>query len=328
MRDRLSHAFERFIDVRERSDAEIADLLRELEVDIAVDLAGFTGAARTGIFALRPAPVQVNFLGYTGTMGAPYFDYIVADEMVIPEEQRVHYAEKVVYLPDVFQVNDARRRIAESTPARSDVGLAEGAFVFCSFNNSFKIAPPVFERWMRLLRDVDGSVLWLLDGGPEVSANLRREAQARGVDPERLVFARKVPHEDHLARHRLADLFLDTLPFNAHTTASDALWAGLPVVTCLGTTFAGRVAASLLQAVGLPELITHSLDEYEAMALRLARDPPSLATIKGKLANQRTTFPLFDTDRFRRHLEAAYVAMWERYQRGEVSVAFEVARNA
>jgi predicted O-linked N-acetylglucosamine transferase (SPINDLY family) len=324
MRERLVRAFERFIDVRQRSDDEIAALLLEHEVDIAVDLAGFTGGARTGIFARRAAPVQVNFLGYTATMGAPYYDYIVADPVAIPEEQREHYAESVVYLPDSFQVNDGQRRIAENTPTRADAGLPDGGFVFCSFNNSFKITPPVFERWMRLLRNVDGSVLWLMDGGADVVANLRREAQAQGIAPERLVFATKVPHEDHLARHRLADLFVDTLPFNAHTTASDALWAGLPVVTCAGTTFAGRVAASLLRAVGLPEMITHSLDEYEALALQLARDPSRLTAIRSRLAAQRSTFPLFDTDRFRRHLEAAYTQMWERHQAGAPPGGFAV----
>jgi predicted O-linked N-acetylglucosamine transferase (SPINDLY family) len=317
MRSRMKGAFERFVDVRERSDREVAHLIRELEVDIAVDRTGFTIGARTGVFALRPAPVQVNYLAYPGTMGADYIDYIVADRVIIPPEHQTSYSEKIVYLPDSYQVNDSERRIAECTPARAAVGLPEHGFVFCSFNNTFKITPPVFGVWMRLLRKVEGSVLWLLEGNGTALGNLRREAESSGIAPERIVFAPRMRHEDHLARHRLADLFLDTLPCNAHTTASDALWVGLPVLTCMGTTFAGRVAASLLQAVGLPELVTRSLGDYEALALRLATDAMLLREIRQKVARNRETFPLFDTDRFRRHIEAAYVAMWEKYQRGE-----------
>ena len=324
MRTRLQAAFDRFINVRQRSDREIAHLLRELEVDIAIDLKGFTTDGRPGICALRCAPVQVNYLGYPGTMGADYFDYILADRFVIPAEDQACYSEKVVYLPDTYQGNDSTRRIAERTPARAEAGLPAAGFVYCCFNNNYKITPEMFDRWMHLLNAVDGSVLWLLEDNPAAARNLRREAQKRGIAPESLVFAPRVKLEDHLARHRLADLFLDTLPYNAHTTASDALWAGLPVVTCLGTTFAGRVAASLLNAIGLPELITHSLEEYEALALKLAKDGELLAGIKAKLARNRNTTPLFDTDRFRRHLEAAYVMMWERCQRGETPASFAV----
>ncbi len=326
MRTRLKPAFGRFIDVSQKSDRGVAEMLRELEVDIAVDLKGFTGDSRTGIFALRAAPIQVNYLGYPGTMGADYIDYIIADRWVIPEEQHEYYAEKVVYLPESYQVNDSKRPIAEHTPSRAKLGLPEKGFVFCSFNNNYKITPLVFDIWMRLLRQVEGSVLWLLEGNAAVVRNLKREAEKRGIAPERLVFATRVKLADHLARHRLADLFLDTLPCNAHTTASDALWAGLPVVTCLGATFAGRVAGSLLNAVGLPELIAHSLKEYEALALKLARDKKALAKIRSKLARNRKTCPLFDTDRFRRHIEAAYTTMWERYQRGEPPVSFAVAQ--
>lgn len=324
MRTRLKAAFERFVDVRGQSDHDVARLIREMEVDIAVDRTGFTTGARTGIFALRPAPVQVNYLAYPGTMGMDCIDYIVADRVVIPPEHQAWYTEKVVYLPDSYLVNDSKRQIAEDTPTRAAAGLPERGFVFCSFNNNFKITPAVFAVWMRLLRQVDGSVLWLLEGNAAAPRNLRREAAMHGIAPERLVFAPRIEVADHLARHRLADLFLDTLPCNAHTTASDALWAGLPVLTCLGTTFAGRVAASLLQAIGLPELITHSHDEYAALALQLARDETRLFELKRTLAANRDRFPLFDTDRFRRHIEAAYMEMWERCQRGLPPAAFAV----
>jgi predicted O-linked N-acetylglucosamine transferase (SPINDLY family) len=258
-------------------------------------------------------------------MGAEYIDYLIADEFVVPKDHQIHYSEKVVYLPDCYQVNDSRRHIAEHTPSRAESGLPERGFVFCSFNNSYKITPAFFDVWMRLLREVEGSVLWLLEANAAATRNLRREAADRGIAPERLIFAPRIKVADHLARHRLADLFLDTLPINAHTTASDALWVGVPLVTCLGTTFAGRVAASVLNAIGLNELITHSLEEYEALALELARNRERLAEIKSKLAQNRGTYPLFDTDRFRRHIEAAYTTMWERYQRGEPPQSFAVA---
>jgi protein O-GlcNAc transferase len=324
MRARLKRALDRFIDVRQKSDRQVAHLLRELEIDIAVDLKGFTTDCRTGIFAHRAAPVQVNYLGYPGTMGADFIDYILTDRLVIPEGEHGCYTEKVVYLPDTYQVNDSKRVIADRTPARTEAGLPEQAFVFCSFNNNYKLNPMVFDVWMRLLSKVEGSVLWLLEGNAAAVRNLRKEATDRGIAPERLVFASRVRLEEHLARHRLADLFLDTLPYNAHTTASDALWAGLPVLTCLGTTFAGRVAASLLNAIGLNELITHSLEEYESLALELATNPKRPAEIKSKLAKNRGIFPLFDTDRFRRHIEAAYTTMWKRYQRGEPPESFAV----
>jgi protein O-GlcNAc transferase len=327
MRTRLQQAFEHFVDVRGRGDVEVAHWLREQEIDIAVDLKGYTFDARLGILAQRPVPVQVNYLGYPGTLAAPYIDYLIADAVVIPPEARMHYAEQVVWLPDSYQVNDRQRVIAARTPSRGELGLPERGIVFCSFNNNYKLTPEVFALWMRLLQQVEGSVLWLLEGNAAVAANLRREAQVRGIAPERLVFAPRAPLPEHLARQRTADLFLDTLPCNAHTTASDALWAGLPLVTCLGATFAGRVAASLLTAVGLPELITPSLAEYEALALRLATDPEALAAVKAKLARNRDTYPLFDSDRTRRHLEAAYVTMWERYQRGEAPAAFAVPAN-
>jgi protein O-GlcNAc transferase len=324
MRARLVAAFDQFLDVRAKSDAEVARLLCELKVDIAIDLQGYTRDCRPRILAHRPAPIQVNYLGFPGTMGADFIDYIIADEVVLPFDHQRFYSERIVHLPDCYQPNDRQRQTADRTPARAEVGLPEHGFVFCSFNNSWKITPEVFDVWMRLLHAVEGSVLWLLRDDATAEQNLRKEAAARGVDPERLVFAPRMKVEDHLARHRLADLFLDTLPYNAHTTASDALWVGLPVLTCLGNAFAGRVAASLLKAIGLPELVTHSIEDYEALALRLAKDPSLLEGYRNRLATNRLTHPLFDTDRFRHHIEAAYLQMWEIWQRGEQPRSFAV----
>ena len=324
MRARLEAAFDRFIDVRNTSDAEVAATLHKSEVDLVIDLKGYTAESRPGILAHRPAPVQAHYLGYPGTMAADYVDYIIADKIVIPEQHRRFYTEKIAYLPDTYQCNDSKREIAARGPQRMDVGLPENAFVFCCFNNNHKILPEMFDLWMRLLKGSDNSVLWLLQDNPAVVRNLWRETEARGVSPERLVFARRVLPADHLARQGLADLFLDTLPYNAHTTCSDALWTGVPVLTCLGTTFAGRVAASLLFAVGLPELVTYSLAEYETLALKLAHDPRALAALKEKLRRNRDTEPLFDTARITRNLEAAYVSMWERHQRGGPPETFAV----
>jgi protein O-GlcNAc transferase len=325
MRERLTKAFDRFIDVRLQSDKAIAEAIRELEIDIVVDLKGLTQDCRTGILAMRPAPIQINCLGYPGTMGAPYIDYIIADRVVIPAADRQFYPEKVVYLPDSYQPNDDRREPPISAATRSGEGLPEQGFVFCSFNNTYKITPIIFDIWMRLLRQVDGSVLWLLEGNNVVPKNLRKEAEKRGVPASRLVFAERIALNDHLARHCLADLFLDTLPCNAHTTASDALRMGLPVVTCLGSTFAGRVAASLLHAVGLPELVTTSNAEYEALAFKLATEPASLDAVRSKLSAHRSTHALFDTDRFRRHIESAFTTMHERHRRGEPPDGFSVS---
>jgi protein O-GlcNAc transferase len=324
MRRRLERSFDHFVDVRSVADLDVAALMRQREIDIAVDLKGFTDGARPQILAYRPAPVQVSYLGYPGTMGAPYIDYIVADRHVIPESSREHYSESVVYLPDCYQVNDRARAIASRTPTRQEVGLPSDGVVFCCFNSTHKITPPVFDVWMRLLRRAEGSVLWLLKDNEAAARNLRREASQRGVAPERLIFAPRMATPEHLARQRLADLFLDTLPYNAHTTASDALWAGLPLLTCTGRTFAARVAASVLQAAGLPELITDSLAEYEERAAKLAHAPAMLAALRSRLALNRDTCPLFDTDRFRRHIEAAYILMWQRLQRGEAPGAFTV----
>jgi predicted O-linked N-acetylglucosamine transferase (SPINDLY family) len=324
MRGRVMRAVTEFIDVESRSDAEIVALTRKLGIDIVVDLAGLTQGARLNILMQRLASIQVSYLGYPGTMGASFIDYIVADKIVIPAAAREHYSERVVHLPDCFQANDSQRRISDPTPARADLGLPESAFVFCVFHSSYKLNPQMFGTWMNLLRQVPASVLWLVGDNRSIIENLRREASNRLVDPDRLVFAGRLPYPDHLARHRLADLFLDTFPFNGGTTTSDALWAGLPVVTLSGEAYAARMSASLLNAVGLPELATSSVAEYEALALSLARNPQSLADIRARLARNRTTHPLFDTARFTRHMEAAYREMWERRLRGEAPESFLV----
>jgi predicted O-linked N-acetylglucosamine transferase (SPINDLY family) len=318
-RERLERAFDRLVDVESRTNREVAGLARELEIDIAVDLNGFTKGARTGIFALRAAPVQVNYLGFAGTLGADYMDYLIADATVIPPEHRQYYDEKIIYLPHCFQVNNTTREVSDRPLRRAELGLPDGGFVFCCFNHNYKITPDVFDIWMRLLRATDGSVLWLSGGNAAAARNLRREAEKRGVSRERLVFAPRVEKlADHLARYRQADLFLDTFYYNAHTTASDALWAGLPVLTCLGETFAGRVAASLLHAIGLPELITPTHDEYEALALELASQPARLESLRRRLAANKTTQPLFDIAVFTRHIERAYQMMHERHRAGKL----------
>jgi protein O-GlcNAc transferase len=314
MTQRVATAMDRFLDVRSLSDGALAQFSRELEVDIAVDLKGFTEHHRTGIFAHRAAPIQVNYLGYPGTMSAPYIDYLIADHTLIPEASRRHYSEKIVYLPDSYQVNDSARLISTRPYTRAEEGLPEQGFVYCCFNNNFKITPATYDLWMRILGRVEGSVLWLLEGNPWVEDNLRREAAQRGVAPQRLIFARRLPLAEHLARHSLADLFLDNLPCSAHTTASDALWAGLPLLTCTGETFASRVAASLLRAIDLPELVTTTEPAYETLAVELALNAERRIEIRERLQRNRTTAPLFDTPRFVRHLEAAYSAMYERYQ--------------
>lgn len=324
MRLRIRQAFDHFIDVRHLSDEEVARQSRALGIDIAVDLKGFTQDARTGIFAHRCAPVQVQYLGYPGTMGADFIDYVLADTTVIPPDQQVHYAEKIAYLPHSYQVNDRHRSISDKKWRRSELGLPEEGFVFCCFNNNYKITPATFDGWMRLLQQVPRSVLWLLSDSPSSMQNLEKEAQRRGVDPKRLVFAKRVHLPDHLARHQAADLFLDTFPYNAHTTTSDALWAGLPVLTLMGQSFASRVAASLLNTVGLPELITRSQEEYEACALALATQPDLLTGLRQRLANNRLTTPLFDTALFTRHLEQAYEHMIMRHREGLPPAHFHV----
>ena len=324
MRARLDRAFDRLVDVSGMNDWEAAKFIWSQQIDIAIDLKGFTADGRPQIFAHRPAPIQVSYLGYPGTIGADFIDYVLADAVVLPFDQQPFYVEKIVHLPNCYQVNDRKREIAEETPSREACRLPPEGFVFCCFNSSYKIRAAVFDVWMRLLQAVPGSALWLMHDNDDDEKNLRQEAKRRGVDPARLVFAERLPLEQHLARHRLADLFLDTLPVTAHTTASDALWAGLPVLTCRGRAFAARVAASLLNAVGLPELVTTSLEDYEALALRLASNPSLLAELRGRLQRNRSTCSLFDTPRFCRHIEAAYATMWERHQRGQPPEAFAV----
>jgi protein O-GlcNAc transferase len=325
MRRRITAAFDRFIDVQAMGDSEVAKLLRKLEIDIVVDLNGNSGDCRTGIFAHRPAPVQVSFLGFPGTMALPFFEYIIADPVVIPDGHRMHYTEQVVDMPHTYMPTDGTRQMLARAPNRTDAGLPATGFVFACHNSEYKITPEVFDTWMRLLKTVDGSVLWLKYPNPPALVNLRREANARGVAPDRLVFAPRLTQaKDHLSRLQLADLFLDTCPYNAHASACDALWAGVPVVTCLGSTFPGRVAASVLHAIGLPELVTESLAEYEGLAATLALDRNRLATIKAKLIRKRDTAPLFDTARFTRDLESAYTIMWKRQQDGLPAASFAV----
>ena len=323
-RARIVNGVDRFVDVAAQDDLRAARILRDLEIDIAVDLKGYTSEARPGILVHRPAPVQIAYLGFPGTSGAPFIDYVLADRFVVPDSEHAAYSEKVIALPGSYQVNDDRRPVPQPSLRRADAGLPEKGFVFCSFNNNFKILPPVFDCWMRLLDRIPGSVLWLLGDSDISMQNLSAEARARGVDPRRIVFAPRVGYAPHLARHGLADLFLDTFPYNAHTTASDALWAGLPVLTCAGRTFASRVAGSLLHALGVPELVTASLPDYESLAARLAADPSLLRGLKEKIARQRKTYPLFDTDRFRRQVEVAYRTAWDVWLAGQAPRALVV----
>lgn len=323
-RQRIVAAADAFHDARDKSDREIAELLASHEVDILIDLNGHTQGGRLAIAAHRPAPLQVSYIGYPGTGGADFIDYLIADAIVVPDGSEQFFSEKIVRLPGCYLAYGPGQDIPAETPARGEVGLPERGFVFCSFNNTYKITAPVFDVWMRLLAAVPGSVLWLVGDTPAAESNLRREAAARGIDPARLVFAERVSPERHLARHRLADLFLDTLPYNAHTTACDALWMGLPVVTCPGRGFAGRVATSLLTAAGLSDLIAPTHADYEALALRLATDPVRLQACRARLAD-RAALPIFDVDGLRRRIEAAYQEMWDIRRRGEPPRGFAVA---
>ena len=315
MRRRLQCTFEHFVDCQELRDDEISARVREAEIDILIDLNGYTAGARFGIFAHRAAPLQVGYLG--GTRGADYIDYLIADRTIVTPAQRPYYAEEIIYLPDSFQPADDKRTVSDKVHSRAELGLPERGFVFCCFNNSYKIVPRNFNSWMRILKRIEGSVLWLREDRAAASANLRREAEARGVAGERLVFAQRMPSiEEHLSRHRSADLFLDTLPFNAHTTADDALWAGLPVLTQIGEALPGRVGASLLRALGLAEMIVETEEEYEKVAIELAGEPAKLRAIRDKLVRNRLTTPLFNTALFTRHMESAYQSIYRRWQEG------------
>jgi protein O-GlcNAc transferase len=328
-RARFVKAFDHFHDVASDADRDVARLLNGHEVHIAIDLNGLTEGMRPGVLSYRPAPIQVSYLGFAGTSGADFIDYILADETALPFDQQPFFAEKIVQLPGCYHANDTTRQISPQTPARSELGLPDRGFVFCCFNQGYKIAAPVFDVWMRLLARVPGSVLWLSDMNDIARANLQRVAAGHGIAPDRIVFAPyAICVEDHLARQRAADLFLDTLPYNAHSTACDALFTGLPVLTCAGTTFPGRVAASMVVSAGLPELVTHSLDDYEALALRLATNPELLQSTRRKLADSRSICALFDGDRLRRNIEAAYATMWDIYRKGESPRSFRVEPSA
>jgi predicted O-linked N-acetylglucosamine transferase (SPINDLY family) len=296
---------------------DVAMLARSLEIDIAVDLGGYTQNARTGIFAMSAAPIQVNYLGYAGTMAADYMDYLIADRTLIPEEKQHHYSEKIAYLPNSFMVNDTKKNLSNRLFTRAEVGLPANGFVFCCFNNHYKITPNIFIGWMRILKAVEGSVLWLTEGNNTAISNLKKEAKKNGVDENRIIFASRLTlREDHLNRIQLADLFIDTLPYNAHATTSDALQVGLPVLTCIGNSFASRVAASLINSVNLPELISNTQEQYESLAMELATHPEKLKTIKKKLNNNLPESPLYDTPLYAQHLESAYSMMYDRYQKG------------
>ena len=327
MRRRLAAACDAFVDCSAMSDEDVAAAARALDIDVAIDLNGYSTNNRPGLFVRRCAPVQISYLGFPGTTALPGLDYVVADPVVIPHGHEHHYTEKVIRLPNSYQANDRSRTIGSRAWSRDELGLPAQAFVFCCFNNNFKILPETFARWMRILEAVPHGVLWLLEDNAPATRNLRAAARGHGVDPARIVFARRAPLDDHIARHRCADLFVDTLPYNAHTTASDALWAGLPVLTLAGRSFAGRVAASLLHAVGLPELVTHTPEQYETTAIRLAGDPAALAAIRGKLTANRLTAPLFDTPRFTRDLEAAYRLAHARHLEGLPPDHLDIARG-
>jgi predicted O-linked N-acetylglucosamine transferase (SPINDLY family) len=306
MRKRALAAFDQFYDVRDKTDEEVAQFSRDLGVDIAVDLKGFTLDARTGIFANRAAPIQINYLGYPGTMGADFIDYIIADRIIIPEHLQNKYSEKVLYMPDCYQINDRTREIAPTKYSRESLGLPSSGFIYCSFNANYKITPTVFDSWMRILKRVEGSVLWLFEDNERSASNLKQEAEKRGVDPSRIFFAKRAPLSEHLARQKVADLFLDTWPCNAHTTTSDALWAGLPVLTFPGEGFASRVAASLVHAVGLSDLVRGSQSEYEEFAIELAKSNDNLLKIRDRLKLDLNESSLFNTKRFVSNLEKLY----------------------
>ena len=324
MRARLEKAFDQWIDISSLSDEDAASRIRSEQIDILVNLNGYFGKARMGVFARRPAPVQVNYLGFPATLGAPYIDYVIADRIVIPADEERFYDEKIVTLPGSYQANDNKGRVLGEIPSRAEAGLPDKGFVFCNFNNAYKLTPDTFAGWMRILKQVDGSLLWLLQSPAPFADNIRAAAQAQGIAGERIIFAPDRPQADHLARLGLADLFLDSLPYNAHTTASDALWAGVPVLTLRGTSFAGRVGASLLTAAGLPELIAQTQADYEALAVRLATNSAQLKALRDRLQRTRATSELFDTALCARRIESAYEQMWQNWLAGHAPQAFAV----
>ena len=320
---RVSAAFDTFIDMRSLSDCDVARVSREPKIDIAIDLTGLTFGGRPGIFAYRAAPIQLSYLGYLGTMAADYYDYLIADKTIIPPTSQEYYAEKIAYLPN-YHAGAFQKPVAEKVFTREELGLPPSGFVFCCFNNSFKITPASFDGWMRILKKVKGSVLLLYTSTVLALENLKREAVKRGVDPNRIIHGKFLPLPEHLSRLAIADLFLDTLPYNAGTTASDALWSGLPVLTYAGNSFASRMAGSVLKAMGLPELIAPSREEYEIRAIELASNPFKLAKIKKKMLEKRSAAPLFDSKLFVKHIEAAYSVMYERYHAALPLEHFEI----
>jgi len=324
MKIRLMKSFDQFVECAHLNDVQVAKLAREMQIDIAVDLGGITQDARMGIFAARAAPVQVNYLVYPGTLGTKYHDYLLADKLVIPEGCEHLYTEKIAYLPDCYQVNDRKREISQKIILKKAEGLPENAFVFCCFNNNYKILPEIFTIWMELLKELPNTVLWLLETNGTAKENIWIEAKKLGIAPDRIIFAKKTKKEDHLARQRLADLFLDTFPYGAHTTASDALWAGLPVLTLIGNSFQSRVAASLLHSVGYPELITDNLESYKALSIQLAQNPVQLEAIRINLLANQLKLPLFNTPRFIKSIEAAYIHMYRDFQDGKAPETFHV----
>ena len=315
-RNRIINAFDKFIDISKVSDFDAAKIIYKEQIDILINLNGFFGTGRPVVFSYRPAGIQINYLGFPGTIGSKYIDYILCDQTVVPLESKKFYNEKIIYLPDSYQANDTKRNISDKKFLREELSLPNESFVFCCFNNNYKITPNMFDVWAGLLKKIDNSVLWLIEGNPEATENLKKEAKIRNIDASRLIFAKRMKLEDHLARHKNADLFLDTLPYNAHTTASDSLWAGLPVLTCLGKAFPGRVAASLLRSLDLPELITYSENEYISKAEELALNPEKLTLIKNKLDINKFSQPLFNTELFCRSLESAFKVIFEKHSLG------------
>tara|TARA_Y100000590_G_C15709601_1_gene1009841 strand:+ start:665 stop:2533 length:1869 start_codon:yes stop_codon:yes gene_type:complete len=313
MRKRVSSSFDHFIDVRLKTDSEIVEISRDLKIDIAIDLKGITTDERFGIFVNRCAPIQVSYLGYPGTSGANFIDYIIADKVLIPKESQKNFSEKIIYMPNSYQPNDFTKKISNKTFSRKEHGLPENGFVFCCFNQNYKITPNIFDIWMRLLKKIEGSVLWLIKDSNLGSENLKKEAEKRGVEPNRIIFAKRMVVPEHLARHKLADIFIDTFPYTAHTTCSDALWSGLPVITLMGQSFVSRVGGSLLNAIGLDELITESEKEYENLAIKIASNPNFLKSIKKKLEKNKIIKPLFDTKLYTKNIESAFIKIYERY---------------
>ena len=317
MGKRISKAFDKFIDVNLKTDKEISQLSRDLDIDIAIDLKGFTQFSRFGIFVERCAPIQVNYLGHPGTLGANCIDYIIADKVLVPKENQKNYSEKIIYLPHSYQVNDSNKKISDRVFTRKELELPKDGFIFCCFNKNYKITPNVFDCWMKILKKVKGSVLWLFENNLITIKNLQQEAKKRDVGSDRLIFAKPLVLDEHLARHKVADLFLDTFPYTAHTTCSDALWAGLPVLTCVGESFASRVSASLLNSIGLAELVAHTHKQYEDIAIELANNPIRLKEIKNELEKNKLEKPLFNTKLFTKHIESAYTEMHKKYIKNE-----------